>query len=303
MASPVDTYKEALAQMPLSVRNALLDSGAPGPAGIIDYLAYLRAKEREQQPFFWPGVLEGGTTVPATGDTTVDATGTVTGGVQGTMSNDALNVSVPATIENVMSAAQNALSVGLGGVGGAVGLVGRNAGKQDVTPPSVVAAQQAAQQAATIAAAVQAAQEASSLGLGVDGVSSASAAAAATAAAEAGQNGNTGVGVGEGSAGTSSDAKARGGLIHYAGGGFVDGPGGGLDDAVQAMIGGEKPAALSDGEYVLPSDVVSALGDGSSKAGAKRLAGIVSAIRQQKYGRDKQPPRTSRALLKAFGVA
>jgi hypothetical protein len=68
--------------------------------------------------------------------------------------------------------------------------------------------------------------------------------------------------------GASRDA--RGGAIHYASGGggggigyAVGGPGDGRADKI--------PAMLSDGEHIIPADVVSGLGRGSSKAGHEKL--------------------------------
>jgi hypothetical protein len=58
--------------------------------------------------------------------------------------------------------------------------------------------------------------------------------------------------------------------------------GGGLADKVPAMIDGVAPAALSEGEFVIPADVVSMLGDGSSEAGARILQTMVDKIRKVK---------------------
>ena len=44
-----------------------------------------------------------------------------------------------------------------------------------------------------------------------------------------------------------------------------------MADRKPAMIDNEQPAALSDGEFVIPADVVSHLGNGNSEAGAKVL--------------------------------
>lgn len=63
--------------------------------------------------------------------------------------------------------------------------------------------------------------------------------------------------------------------------GAVKGPGKGMDDKVRAM--------LSDGEYVMPADVVGHLGDGSSDAGSKALDQIVAHIRKVKTGNTQQP--------------
>ncbi len=53
----------------------------------------------------------------------------------------------------------------------------------------------------------------------------------------------------------------------------------GLSDSVPAVVDGLQPAALSEGEFVVPSDAVSGIGNGSSKAGARELTGMVDRIR------------------------
>jgi hypothetical protein len=45
---------------------------------------------------------------------------------------------------------------------------------------------------------------------------------------------------------------------------------------------------LSGGEYIIPADVVAALGEGNTDAGAKRLDGIVKELRQSATGTDEQ---------------
>lgn len=70
----------------------------------------------------------------------------------------------------------------------------------------------------------------------------------------------------------------------YAGGGPVSGPGGGLDDAIPAIVNGRQPANLSSGEYVVPAHAVSALGDGSTEAGVRQLDGMVNHVMMGKYG-------------------
>jgi len=82
---------------------------------------------------------------------------------------------------------------------------------------------------------------------------------------------------------------AEGGLVPLAGGGKIAiGPGGGLDDLIPTSINGRRAAALSDGEFVIPADVVSMMGDGSSNAGARRLYDLVRQIRDAKTGTTKQ---------------
>ena len=85
------------------------------------------------------------------------------------------------------------------------------------------------------------------------------------------------------------EAFAQGGLVPLAGGGKIAiGPGGGLDDLIPTTIGGRRAAALSDGEFVFPADVVSMMGDGSSNAGARRLYDLVKQIRGAKTGTSEQ---------------
>ena len=84
-------------------------------------------------------------------------------------------------------------------------------------------------------------------------------------------------------------AFAGGGLVPLAGGGKIAiGPGGGLDDLIPTSINGRRAAALSDGEFVIPADVVSMMGDGSSNAGARRLYDLVRQVRDVKTGTTKQ---------------
>lgn len=61
---------------------------------------------------------------------------------------------------------------------------------------------------------------------------------------------------------------------------MVNGGGAGLDDFI--------PARLSDGEYVMPADVVSMIGDGSSAAGGRRLDKMIAGVRKQKTGTHEQ---------------
>jgi len=75
---------------------------------------------------------------------------------------------------------------------------------------------------------------------------------------------------------------ARGG---YLGGGNV---GDGMSDDIPATIEGDEPAALSQGEFVIPADVVSHLGNGSSAAGSKQLHTMMERIRQARTGRKSQ---------------
>lgn len=71
--------------------------------------------------------------------------------------------------------------------------------------------------------------------------------------------------------------------------GMVDGNGGGMDDQVMGMIGNQRPVAVSPGEYIVPADVVSGLGDGSSKSGADILDELNRAVRMARTGTTQQP--------------
>lgn len=79
--------------------------------------------------------------------------------------------------------------------------------------------------------------------------------------------------------------------------GMVPGQGSGMSDSVPFSIEGQQPALLSRDEYVLPADVVSQLGDGSSGAGADLLNNFVSQVRQSKYGNTQQPPANGAGLM------
>jgi hypothetical protein len=71
-------------------------------------------------------------------------------------------------------------------------------------------------------------------------------------------------------------------------GGYLEGVTDGMADAVPASIEGNQPAALSDGEFVLPADVVSHLGNGNSDAGARVLYDMMDDIRKDRTGNSKQ---------------
>jgi hypothetical protein len=77
----------------------------------------------------------------------------------------------------------------------------------------------------------------------------------------------------------------------YAAGGnprLLKGPGDGMSDNIPAVIGGRQPARLADGEFVVPADVVSHLGNGSTDAGAKHLHKMMDTVRKARTGRKAQ---------------
>lgn len=85
-------------------------------------------------------------------------------------------------------------------------------------------------------------------------------------------------------------------LHSLARGGMVRGPGAGLDDMVSAQLGNQK-VLLSNDEFVVPADVVSGLGDGSSEAGARKLQAMMGRVRAEKTGSTKQPGRISEKAM------
>lgn len=85
---------------------------------------------------------------------------------------------------------------------------------------------------------------------------------------------------------------ARGGIADLGGysdgGRMLKGPGDGMSDSIPASIGNKQPARLADGEFVVPADVVSHLGNGSTDAGAKQLYKMMDKVRTARTGRKAQ---------------
>jgi hypothetical protein len=82
---------------------------------------------------------------------------------------------------------------------------------------------------------------------------------------------------------------AGGSLGGYSDGGrMLKGPGDGMSDSIPGVIGNKQPARLADGEFVVPADVVSHLGNGSTDAGAKKLYSMMDKIRKARTGTKKQ---------------
>lgn len=84
-------------------------------------------------------------------------------------------------------------------------------------------------------------------------------------------------------------------LKFYGGGdaqteGMISGMGGGMDDQIPGTIAGQEGVAVSPGEYIVPADVVSGLGDGSSEAGASELDAMMGRVRMARGGTVDQPP-------------
>ena len=69
----------------------------------------------------------------------------------------------------------------------------------------------------------------------------------------------------------------------------MSGQGDGLSDSIPAVNPDGAPAALSEGEYVMPSDVVSGLGNGSTEAGGRGLDSLVQNVRGMRGGNPAGP--------------
>jgi hypothetical protein len=79
---------------------------------------------------------------------------------------------------------------------------------------------------------------------------------------------------------------AEGGLADA--GRYLQGETDGMADKIPSSIDGEQPAALSHGEFVIPADVVSHLGNGNSDAGAQKLYEMMDRIRKARTGTTEQ---------------
>jgi hypothetical protein len=90
------------------------------------------------------------------------------------------------------------------------------------------------------------------------------------------------------------------GMYQYAAGSTIRGPGDGMSDEVKANIDGVQEARLSDGEFVIPADVVSGLGNGSTEAGSKQLKEMMARVRKSRTGKTRQAPQIKvRGLMPA----
>ena len=98
---------------------------------------------------------------------------------------------------------------------------------------------------------------------------------------------------------TEADVKTNMKTMGYAHGGlaslapqnqgyYLGGPTYGMADQIPATIDNRQPAALSDGEFVIPADIVSHLGNGNSDAGAQQLYGMMDKIRMARTGTKQQ---------------
>ena len=81
---------------------------------------------------------------------------------------------------------------------------------------------------------------------------------------------------------------AKGGIANLSQGRYLGGATDGQADKVPARIDNGQEARLSDGEFVLPADLVALLGNGNSNAGAKKLHEFMDRVRRQGTGKETQ---------------
>ena len=92
----------------------------------------------------------------------------------------------------------------------------------------------------------------------------------------------------QGLASLNKPQMAAGGIIGMNKGYYLGGTTDGMADKIPANIDGKQEARLSDGEFVIPADVVSHLGNGNSDAGAKQLHQMMTRVRKERTGNPKQ---------------
>ena len=102
---------------------------------------------------------------------------------------------------------------------------------------------------------------------------------------------------------------AAGGVMGLAQGGqtkpprYLDGATDGMADKIDTDIDGQQAAKLSHGEFVIPADVVSHLGNGNSTAGAQVLYKMMDRVRQARTGNKKQGKRIKPEKFMPGGIA
>lgn len=79
---------------------------------------------------------------------------------------------------------------------------------------------------------------------------------------------------------------AQGGIADA--GRYLRGKTDGMADEIETSIDEEQPALLSHGEFVIPADVVSHLGNGNSEAGAEKLYEMMDRVRMARTGTKEQ---------------
>ena len=96
---------------------------------------------------------------------------------------------------------------------------------------------------------------------------------------------------------------AQGGIMQLAKGRYLRGGTDGMSDKIPSSIDGVQPAALSHGEFVIPADVVSHLGNGNSDAGADQLYRMMDRVRKDRTGTAKQGKKINPDKYLGGGIA
>ena len=102
---------------------------------------------------------------------------------------------------------------------------------------------------------------------------------------------------------TGVKTMADGGIAALARGRYLAGKTDGMADEIPTSIDGKDPAALSHGEFVIPADVVSHLGNGNSEAGAQKLYAMMDRVRKARTGTTKQGKRINPDKFMPGGLA
>ena len=105
-----------------------------------------------------------------------------------------------------------------------------------------------------------------------------------------------------------TELNAQGGIGMATGGiadagRYLQGKTDGMADEIPSSIDGEQPAALSHGEFVIPADVVSHLGNGNSDAGAQKLYQMMDRIRMARTGTKEQGKEINPDEFTGGGIA
>jgi hypothetical protein len=93
---------------------------------------------------------------------------------------------------------------------------------------------------------------------------------------------------------------AKGGVMPAR---YLRGQTDGMADKIETSIDDNQPARLSHGEFVVPADVVSHLGNGNSDAGAKVLYKMMDRVRQARTGTKKQGKEINPEKFTPGGIA
>jgi hypothetical protein len=96
---------------------------------------------------------------------------------------------------------------------------------------------------------------------------------------------------------------AQGGIMNLAKGRYLAGPTDGMADKIPSSIDNKQPAKLSHGEFVIPADVVSHLGNGNSDAGANQLYKMMDRVRKARTGSTKQGKKINPDKFTPGGIA